>query len=238
MTTLLAMAQSIAEETGFTPPSRVIGSSEETYKRLKRALDKGGELTVRKHDWSALQKEHEFQTANGQESYDLASLNVRHVIDGTVWNRTDYWSARGSLSPREWQIRKSALGNRVGLRDRYRLTIGAKSKSIKIDPVPTGVEDLVLEYVTDNWIGDGARNKFANDTDEPDIDPFLVELAGLWCFQRAEGLIYADSYAEWQEQVGIAWTRDAMPPEVNMTMDPSVMAHQPLANVADGGFGQ
>lgn len=238
MTTLLAMAVSIAEETGFTPPPRVIGSSEETYKRLKRALDKGGELTARKHRWTALQKEYTFQTEAGKESYSLASLNVRHVIGGTVWNRTDYWSARGSLSPREWQIRKSALGNRVGLRDRYRINIGPKSKTIKIDPVPGGVEDLVLEYVSDNWVTDHTKNKFTDDTDEPDIDPFLVELAGLWCFQRAEGLVYADSYAEWKDEVGTAWSRDAIPPEIDFAMDPSAMAHRPLANIPDGGYGQ
>jgi hypothetical protein len=237
VTTLLEMAQSIAEETGFTSPSAVIGSSEETYKRLKRALDKGGELTAREHNWSILQKEYTFSTVASQEEYDLTSLGVRHILGGTAWNRTDYWQMRGSLSPRQWQVRKSGLGNQVGLRNRYRVFLGANSKTIKIDPVPGGVEDLVVEYVTDYWIASATKNKFTLDTDEPDIDPFLIELAGLWCFQRAEGLAYADSYAEWKMQVDRAWMRDGIPEEVCFANDPVMAERMPLANTPDSGIG-
>lgn len=237
MTTLLQIAVSIAEETGFQPsPDSLIGSFEETHKRLLRAIKRGGEMTAREHNWTILQKEHTFSTVDAQETYTLPA-GFKYLLEESAWNRTNYWQMRGSLSPYEWQIRKSALGQQVGLRDRFRLTVGDSTQTVRIDPVPSGVEDLVLEYVTKYWIASGTKSTFTDDSDEPDIDAWLVELGGLWVFKRSIGAPYADERADWKEQVDLAFTRDGMPTATSLERDPATRAGRPIANVPDTGFG-
>lgn len=236
MSTLLEIAQNVADEVGFQPgPTQLIGQSEETYRRLLRAVQKGGEMTARAHDWSILQTEYTFSTALGDPSYDLPA-GVRHLLADTAWNRTQYWSMRGSLSPSEWQIRKSAMGSQVGLRNRYRIRLGTASKTIEIDPVPGAVETLVIEYVTNNWIAGLTKNKFTLDTDTPDIDPWLVELAGLWLFKRSIGEPYADEESDWERETDKAFTKDAPPGMVSFGCSAGDAVY-PTANVPDSGFG-
>lgn len=238
MTTLLAIATSIAEETGFEPaPTAIVGNTDETARRLLRAIQRGGEMTARRHDWSILQTEYTFSTVASQESYALPD-GFRHLLVGSAWNRNEYWEMRGSLGAREWQIRKSAYGQRVGLRDRFRINAGDNSKTMRIDPLPGGAEDLVVEYVTRNWIAGLTKSAFTADTDEPDLDAWLVELGGLWLFRRAIGEPYADERNDWMMECDRAFTRDAPPADVNLISDPITLdSGAVFANVPTTGYG-
>lgn len=207
---LLSICQQVSREASLYVPATIVNNTDETAVRLLAIAQTEGRHLSRRHDWSVLQREHTFTTVNGTASYDLPS-DFRSILDGTIWNRTQYDEVRGGLSPAEWQHWKSSQLGNTTYRDRYRIKPDSNTLKFYIDPTPTAAEDYVFEYISDAWCqssGGAAQTAWAADTDTGILDEYLMERGILWRYKRELGHDYADERQEYEREVARAFGRD------------------------------
>jgi hypothetical protein len=230
--TLLTVCQAVARDAGFDVPASIVANTDDTAVQLLALATKAGEILARK-PWQNLQNEYTFTTVIGQAEYDLPP-GYRAFIDDTAWDRTNYWQLRGSLSPQEWQARKSGVISQSP-RSRFRV----KGNKIVIDPTPTAELDFVIEYLDSRWVnkqgGEDRETTFTNDTDTVRFDEFLLQLELLWRFLGRKGLAYLEEKQESDVQIAIAMARDT--PSVPMNLAGSSEPWPPLPTVPVTGFG-
>lgn len=202
--TLLTVCQAVARDAGLDAPSSIAGNSDDTAVQLLALANKAGEIISRK-PWQNLQSEHTFATVNGTETYALPT-GYRSFINDTAWDRDNYWQLRGSLSPQEWQLRKSGIIAQ-GPRSRFRV----RDNLIYIEPIPSSALDMVIEYLDNRWVtlaAGGRATAFAADGDTVRFDEFLLQLDLTWRFLARKGMAYAEEKDEAERQIDLAMARD------------------------------
>lgn len=207
---LLTICQQVAEELSLYVPATIVNNTDDSAVRLLAVAQAEGKALARRHDWSVLQKEHTFSSVAAQAAYSLPS-DFRSLIDGTVWNRTQYDSVRGGLSPHEWQQWKSSILGGGTYRDRFRLRPDSGVLKFYLDPTPDAVEDYVFEYLSDSWCkssGGTAQTAWLADDDTGILDEYLMERGMIWRLQRALGHDYTDQRRDYEREVSRAIARD------------------------------
>lgn len=231
---LLDVAKAVHEEVGLPTPSTVISNGDRAVKKLLRLINRAGKRLAKKN-WTVLQKEHTFSTADGTASYDFPDDYAR-IIDLTAWNRDSYWQMRGPLSAREWQIKKSALVASTSLRANFRIKADTRVKKFFIDPTPSAVEDLVFEYISSEWVAssDNSEGKvaYADDTDVSLIDEELIELDVIWRLLDRNGFAYAEAKDEAARAIDDAFGDDLAVP----VLDFGKAADTAPFNIPEGNF--
>ena len=208
---LLTICQNVATNCGFPQPALIIGNPDTTAAMLLALINKGGKRLARK-PWQVLRKEYTFSTAIGTPSYALPS-DYGWFENDTAWDRTMFWKMRGSLSAEEWQRYKSGVMSTTP-RARFRI----KNNLIFIDPTPTAIDSLVIEYISKKWVFDGASTyypNFQNDGWTSLIDEDLIELELTWRFLNRKGLAYAEERDELERQLDIIFAHDVPKDTVN-----------------------
>ena len=207
---LLSVAQAVAEEVGLKSPSTVIGNSDRQVKQLLRLINRSGRLLAKKN-WTILQNEHTFSTVASTASYDLPS-DFDRLLDFTAWDRTNYWQLRGPLSPKEWQIKKSALVATATLRSNFRIKADTRVNKLFVDPTPTSVNSFVFEYASSQWVKDSGnstgKTAYAVDTDVSLIAEELLELDVIWRILERKGFAYDEAKREAEDQIDKAFAED------------------------------
>jgi len=228
---LLSIIQDAADIIGIDKPVSIIGNTGTTSSQMLAMLTMSGRMLARRHDWQALINEHVFNTAASTESYALPADYDRH-IDDTAWDRTNLWNVRGSITPREWQIRKSGVVP-TGVRRRFRV----KGGFVFIDPIPTTIDSLVYEYISKNWITDSAgasaASAFVADTDITIFSETLMTLDLIWRFKKEKGFDYAEDFRDFETHFQIEKQIDTPSSRLNMAGNGAVVT----ANVQEAGFG-
>jgi hypothetical protein len=188
---LLSIIQNVAKEAGFSAPGSVIGNTDDTAVMLLALVNRAGKMLARR-PWARLQSEYTFNLVNAQAAYAFPA-DLGMFLDYTFWNRTQYWSMRGSLSPQQWQAYKSGV-NSTTPRQRFRVKAG----SIYIDPTPSTTDSCVIEYCSKYWVAAtatptvGSKTEFSVDTDVSILDEVAIEMDTLWRFLNRKGLAYAE----------------------------------------------
>lgn len=224
--TMLEIASDAADVSGVGAPASLIGNRDPGARAIVSLLNRAGNNMARMRNtwgggWTALTREFSFQTVAGQEAYALPS-DYQALVDGTVWDRTEFREARGTLSPQQWQRNRSGLIDTVTLAPYYRLRRGAGAQTqIFLDPVPGEADELVLEYVSDEWIRNGEdasqyRSRMGADTDVPLLPDDLLEMSLIWRFKEAQGLTFAAQLAEYELEAGRRMADDAVVRPVNI----------------------
>lgn len=235
---LLTVAQAVAEEVGLPTPGAIISTNDRTAKQLLRLINRSGRILAKKN-WAVLQKEDTFSTSNGTASYDLPS-DFERLLDGTGWDRTTYWMLRGPLSPKEWQVRKSALVAAATLRSNFRIKPDTRVNKFFIDPTPTGVDSLVFEYASDQWVKDSTnangKTAYALDTDVAIISEELIELDVIWRILARKGFSYEEEKREAEMQIDRAFAEDGGTPVLNFGGG-GRSAIDARLNLPEGNFG-
>lgn len=228
--TLLTVCQSVARDSGFDAPASIFGNSDETAVQLLALANKAGEVLARK-PWQNLQSEYPFQTAIGEPNVALPP-GYRAFIDDTAWDRSNYWQLRGSLSPQEWQARKSGVIAQSP-RSRFRL----KGNFVVLDPTPAAILDMVIEYLDNRWVTSAGNRltSFQTDGDTVRFDEFLLQLDLTWRFLARKGLAYAEEKKEAEDQINLAMARDRPAVPANQAGRPQPWP--PLPTVPVTGYG-
>lgn len=233
---LLTICQNVARETGFLPPTTIIGNNNQDARRLLQAAQTTGKRLAR-DNWVVLVKEHTFDTANGVNHYPLPS-DFKAMVSGTIWNRSEYDRVYGPLNPQEWQTLKSGIVT-TGVLDSFRIKARSGAKRFYIDPTPSGRETFVFEYRSNAWVKDASttpntfRTEFTKDAEESLIDEFLIELGTKWRFLNYLGQSYFEEKDEFDHEVQLAMADDGAAQEIRIGAYPDKIA----AVTPETGFG-
>jgi len=230
---LLTIVQNAANEIGFTAPSSVVGSTDETAVRMLRSANRAGKILSKK-DWPELVKEHTFTTVASTAQYALPT-DFRAPVLQTAWNRT-LSEEMFPISSRQWQAEKS--GNvTVALNNRFRFFGTANTaigKLFTIHPTPSAAEDMVYEYYSENWVISGGTeyDTWQADSDTTVFDEDLVELAVIWRFLKSLGQPYQEEKTEYDHQLSIA-----MAGSQSLDIVRTDGHFETLQNIPETGFG-
>jgi hypothetical protein len=189
---ILTICQDVAREAGFGAPPSLVGNSDDTAQQLLAMANRAGRHLALLN-WQNLQLEHTFPTTPGIPNYPLPPDFARYVND-TAWDRTTYWKVRGSLSPQDWQRYKSSLASSSSPWSRFRI----QQSDVWIDPTPTSVRNLVIEYISNGWCDSAASfvTKIQTDADTVVFDGDLFKIELLWRFLNRKGLAYGEEKRE------------------------------------------
>lgn len=193
---LLSISQSVCDEIGIPRPNTVASNTDQLARQLFSLANKELRELSKGRDWPALIREYTFNSVIGQEDYN-APAGFRYLVGGTAFRSTDYWQLRGSLTPQEWQRRKSNL-----LQEIYHVSfrLYENPKRIRLLPAPLSVDEYVYEYVTSNYAfssGAVAQAAYVLDDDVSAVDEDLVQLGLMWRLKLAKGLEYAEDRNEY-----------------------------------------
>lgn len=212
---LLTVCQDIANDAGVAAPASIIGSRNNTAKRLLSAAKSAGReilagkvynsqgMLVSVHDWQALRKEQVFTTVADQQAYPLTGIgsiiidnDYKRIVPSTFWDRTNDRKVR-VLDASSWQVFQS--GTVTAGVERF---ANIRGNAVLIHTTPTSADTLVFEYVSTKWIqraDDSYAEDFIADTDIPVIDDHLFYLATRWRFKQSMGMPYAEEKLEYLE---------------------------------------
>lgn len=175
----------------------------------------------------------------GQSDYPLPT-DFQRVIDGTLWDRSRFWSMRGPQSPQQWQLYKSSVIGRASIQRRFRFREVGGKQVFSIDPVPTdNGAALVFEYVSNAWCksATGAKQTiWQADTDLGILDEYLMTLGVRWRMMRRLGFSYNEELDEYERQVSKAAAKDGGQPILNLSPNDSLTLIGPW-NLPETNFG-
>lgn len=196
---------------GFAVPSTIVGNTDNTAAMLLALLNKAGKALA-KYPWEILQKEYAFSLVAAQASYAFPA-DLGWFVNETAWDRSQYWSLRGSLSAQEWQLYQSGIQTTTP-RQRFRI----KGGLIYIDPTPTSTDACVIEYVSSKWVTDGSAyyTTFSADAQSSLIDEDLLELELTWRFLERKGLSYAEPREEADQRRQVLLAHDTPKQTINL----------------------
>lgn len=203
------MAQNIAEEAGVGSPSTVIGNDNTEVQRILALLNNEGRWLVNFTDWRVLNKVYSITTVNGTASYALPA-DFDHFIPVTQWNRTLTNPVQGPASPQEWQERKSGIIRVSAFEQTFRLKPVSGVNRVFIDPTPTAVYNINVEYISKHWVDTtaGFADSFVADTDTPLFDESLVEMGALWRYLQRIGVAFQEELADYEAALNEYASRD------------------------------
>lgn len=236
--TLLSICQDIADDATVKAPASIALATDDTSRKLFSAMRIAGKEIARAFDWDELVTEYTFSTVASQEDYSLPT-DFSHLVDGTLWDRTNFTDVKRGVSPKQWQAYKSSvLASTSTIWKRCRIRNVSGTVMLSIFPTPTAVEDLVYEYVSKNWcessIGDGKAD-FTDDSDVPIIDEHLLFLGARWRFLDRVGMDYTQALADYKSQLALAKSRNAGGARVISLAN--TQAYHFGGSVPDTGFG-
>jgi hypothetical protein len=243
MATLLSIASDAADEIGIPRPSSIIGSTDQTARRLLALSNREGRSLAEEADWTVLQRLHTFDTVISQEEYDLPS-DYNHLLRDSEWDREEQRPLIGPLTPQQWQsIKSGSLGTGLAFR-RYRIVRSASStaRTFRVEPVPTVAgETLAFEYISDQWCSNAAADttydEWNADTDVTLLDEDLMILGLVVRFKRSTGLDFASEADEYARMLTRKKGQDRPSPTLNMAHSSRLRLISPL-NLPETGYGQ
>lgn len=198
--TVLTIAQAVADEVGFTRPSSLVASTDDTARQILALLNREGQFLVSRFEWSACLRDKSVTVTSGTDTY-ACTTDFQRIVDQTIWDTTNKWPMIGPLSSQEWETIKRGIlistprrvWRLVGEADGVYGAV-ATAKYVQIAPVPTNSTDTFFyEFITTGFArknADTAAGPFDDDTDVPILPEQLFIMGGIWRWLRAKGLPY------------------------------------------------
>ena len=239
---VLTMVQDAVDDIGLPEVTQVVGNSDRNTRALLRALNTEGlSLLTEDPPFAILNKEHTFQTVNGQDSYDLPD-DWEYGLNNTTWDQTVFWQVRGDITPMQWQLIRSGLYQTARLSSNFRIVRdpnGTAVKKFRIDPVPgdDAPHTIVFEYISNGWLTDGMGSFFSraqSDSDTALLNEELITMGIIWRFLKARDLPYDMQFAEYKDRRDRIVAQARPSPTLGITKQPWRL---PIGNVPDTGFG-
>lgn len=240
--TLLTIAQNACKAIPLIAPSAIAGSADATASLAFSCARRAGMDLASRYEWPELVLEYAFTTVIGQASYSLPS-DFKSFMDGTVWDRHNYWQMRGGLSARAWQVFKSSIfGSGIVLPKRWRAKMNTVTKALEfyIDPTPTSADASVFEYRSKAWCRSAlgvAQTDWLADTDTGILDEYCLELETTWRLLSRSGLAYAEERNDAMAHAAITFAGE------RGAGDLSIVPYQEeghligVGNIPDTGYG-
>jgi hypothetical protein len=153
MATVLSIIQDLAEKfPSIGVPTSLVTTNNRTVRQFKALLNEEGQNLAKEFLWTELRKEYTFDLVADQEAYTMP-VDFSRIAFDTSWDRDGNREMIGGLSPREWQIEKSALVS-TGVYKRFTIK-GSADSQFYISPIPSASEagnTIAFEYYTKSWL--------------------------------------------------------------------------------------
>jgi hypothetical protein len=175
---LLEMCQAALEENAqFAVPATIIGNTNPTALRLKRAANRTGRTLRALHAWQAIQATYTFPTVSGTETYAFPA-GFHRFINQTIWDRTNTTPMSGPVSGQAYEAVRSGS---VATPSEFYSVFRVAANLFSIRPVPTSARTIAYQYINKFWIlatGDPSATKeyFTVDTDTCVFDDDLMTM--------------------------------------------------------------
>lgn len=236
---LLTIAQRVADAVGLPRPNSVAGSTDQLARQMfSLANDTLEELG--KMDWPQLDTTYSLNTVVNQIPYPLPDDYARFATD-TAFVTSEYYSLRGSLTPKEWALRRNGMAQYLGLL-RYR--VFGYPATLQFVPAPQTVQNVTIEYLSNFLVlgNDNTRRAlYTQDTDVSIVPEELVRKGLKWRIKHAKGLDYSQDFNDYETSCAEMFAQ-----AINLPSTP-VAYRYPWGNdadylagpyVPDTGFGQ
>lgn len=212
-------------------------STDANVMQLCRLLKGVGQDLARDYQWTHLQLEHTFSTADGVASYDLPDSYLR-LIDQTQYNRTRQERLDGPLSAQGWQYLQALSASGT-----VEFWFRVKGYQLILHPTPTAVFNMALEYVSCFWVqhlDDLAPTAEApvNGEDILWFDRRLLVCGVKLAFKRAKGFDSSAEQADFDEALARACGGDGAAPVLGINSR-GVLSQRLVGpgNMPDTGYG-
>lgn len=228
--TLLNEAQDLLS----LPRSTVaVSSTDLNVRQLVSIANQEGRELARRYSWSALVTEKTFTSIAATTQTSSIPSDFDHIVNHSMFNRTQKRRVTGPLSSQEWQAQKALSASL--LTDSFKIRAGA----IDIIPTPEAGDTYAYEYISKNWCetsGGTGQAAWAADTDVGVLDETLMVLGVIWRFRKARGLDYAEEFNTYEKEVDQAIMRDGGKRDLNYSWDDTLQDHAKEPYVQDGNW--
>lgn len=232
---LLSIAQDVTDAIGLTRPAAIIAGNDQLSRQIlslaKDTLEELGGM-----DWPVLEIPYTFNTVVNQAGYVLPA-DFDSQIGDTLYNGLQYGNLRGSLTPSDWMRQKSGLQVNMG---RYRFRIFGLPSLLNLQPMPSIVEALTLEYKTKYRVVQADttyKTTFFADTDVTLMPEELLKQGLKWRLRHAKGLDYSEEFNAYEmlrgQRLAQALTLGSMPVAQRTGADDSISSPY----IPETGFG-
>ena len=242
---VIDIARDAAAVIGIEDFTTLVGNQISATRAILALLNRAGQNLSRSRNsfgepWLSLLRESTFQTSPGEATYTLPEDYVTLVSD-TVWDRSQFYEARGAMSPQNWQaLRNGLVQTNVTLAPFYRIKSNpsGSEREMELYPTPTETRDLVFEYISNSWLRHPTQQTFysriQSDLDLPVIDSELLEMDLIWRFKQSRGLTFSAELGEFEMERDRRLAEDRGARAITIGR-PGM--RQPFPNVPLTGFG-
>lgn len=231
--TLLTMVNE-AQGLLSSPRSNVVVASTDLNVRLLTSIaNQEGRELARRYAWESLITEKTFTSVAAAIQTNAVSSDYDHIVNHTMFNRSQNRRVTGPLSAQEWQAQQALSASL--LTDAFRIQGG----DILITPTPDAGDTYAYEYLSKNFCqssGGAGQSAWTADSDTGVLDETLMVLGLIWRFRKARGRDYAEEFNTYEKEVDQAIMRDGGRRALNYAVDDSLQNHTRPPLVIEGSW--
>jgi len=240
-TTIIAnsILNRVAAEVGIAPIVSPMESSDPFFIQLRYLLNTAGEELMQAYPWELLVRSHQIVTVGGDTGeYDMPA-DFGYIINNTEWDKTNNVKMGGPLSAQDWTYLNGRDLASNTLYASFRISQG----KFNVFPTnPTAGLDLNFEYISKNWVSDGAATPTYSDevllpSDVPLFDKTLITRAVKVKYLEAGGFDTTKAQADYNQIFAFLTGTDKGAPVLNAGRRGRGIQYLSGYNVADTGFG-
>ena len=211
--TALTIVQNACDRLLISRPGAVFSSTDDQVIQLRGLMNQDGKELASRHNWNELVVETSFTTV-ATNAQTAVATDFDHIVNDSMWNRTQNRPIFGPLTAQRWQQEQSGPTYTVN-----NLAYRFRGGQVLLTPTPTAGESVYYEYVSTNWAetsgGTGLSTMTADD-DVAVLDEELITKGLVWRYLHAKGFDYAEAFRTWDMEVNKAIARDGGAPVLNI----------------------
>lgn len=233
--TALQLIQTAFGELGMPIPGSLSATDDLTVQMLYLSNGLGSRM-ARLPFWSELVEEFTVVT-DGSQYYPLP-LDWGVPSIGAIWDRTARWPLVGPVTPAEWQLLESGIGQAA---PRYRFRY--KDGQIWFHVAPEVGITIVQEYLSTGWVlglsgslATQRKPRISADSDYVLLDEemFITGCKLMWL--EAKGLDSSKALSEFSTMLEVGWSNSSGAPTLSLVPSQASILLG-YANVPDTGYG-
>lgn len=213
--TMLSLVQNFCRRTQLPVPTTVYGTTDTQVLQVMALLEEEGNDLALRGAWEGITFEASHTTLAAEDQGAISTIaanGFRYIKNQTIWDRTSNLPVAGPMSAQSWQAMKALAATSP----RYRFRI--RGGKLIVNPEPTAGQSWYFEYVSQNWILNGATYKqyFTADADTILLPETLVLMGLRWRWLREKGFDYAELFRTYEMQLKDALGHDGGKPVLSM----------------------
>ena len=237
--TVQTIADRLSDECGLPRYSNIFGNSEVNARKILNAIKDGLFVDAyRDRDWEMLKKEDTITlTGGGVTTYALAD-DFERLVNGTLWDETDYCQVRGPVDVREWQEFNKGLAQLAGLELVCKIQGDSTTnkKVISFYPDTTASTVVSYYYISSKPVlssGSVAKDSITSSDDGFIVPDRVVYAAAKWRLLRMLGMSFQDERLEYMSLLDDYAANDSGGKKIRMDRK----LKYDIANIPEVGFG-